>query len=130
MSKEVELNLGLEIGRQVLYSIQNLKMAQEQFNDYCRQYPKTRGADLFGMYSKRIDWIFKDIVTHPFFTQETINMIKNELNGDPYLVPAIIEKVELLNKEQREIIEDIIDAYISGEAVKIIDIKNLENETT
>ena len=54
MSKEVELNLGLEIGRQVLYSIQNLKMAQEQFNDYCRQYPKTRGADLFGMYSKRI----------------------------------------------------------------------------
>lgn len=125
MSKEVELNLGLEIGRQILYSIQNLKMAQEQFDDYCRQYPKTRGADLFSMYSKKIDWIFRDIVTHPFFTRETIDMIKNELKGDPYLVSAIIEKIELLNEGQREIIEDVIDAYISGETVKIVDIKNL-----
>jgi hypothetical protein len=125
VSKEVELNLGLEIGRQILYSIQNLKMAQEQFDDYCRQYPKTRGADLFSMYSKKIDWIFRDIVTHPFFTRETIDMIKNELKGDPYLVSAIIEKIELLNEGQREIIEDVIDAYISGETVKIVDIKNL-----
>ena len=127
MSKEVGLNLGLEIGRQVLYSIQNLKMAQEQFDDYCRQYPKTRGADLFGTYSKKIDWIFRDIVTHPFFTKETVDMIKNELKGDPYLVPAIIEKVELLNQGQREIVEDLIDAYISGETVKIVDIKELDD---
>lgn len=128
MSKEVELNLGLEIGRQVLYSIQNLKMAQEQFDDYCRQYPKTRGADLFNTYSKRIDWIFRDIVTHPFFTPETIGMIKNELKGDPYLVPAIIEKIELLNEVQREIIEDVIDAYISGETIKIVDINEINEK--
>ena len=119
------MNSEVNNGANIINAIQNLKMAQEQFNDYCRQYPKTRGADLFGMYSKRIDWIFKDIVTHPFFTQETIDMIKKELNGDPYLVPAIIEKIELLNEEQRGIIEDVIDAYVSGETVKIVDIKNL-----
>lgn len=127
MSKELGLNLGLEIGRQVLYSVQNLKMAQEQFDDYCRQYPKTRGADLFGMYSKRIDWIFKDIVTHPFFTPETVKTIKDEINGDPYLVPAIIEKIELLSHDQREIVEDLIDAYLSGETVKIVDIKDMND---
>ncbi len=84
-------------------------MAQEQFDDFCRQYPNTKGYHLFKGYSKRIDFIFSDI--------------KKEIASDVFAVPAIIEKVGLITPEQREIIENTLDAMLDGQDVKIIDIE-------
>jgi len=109
----------------IIGAIQNLKMAQEQFLDFCRQFPNSQGEKLFKTYVSKIDWVFKDIITHPFLTNEVRVGIKKEIESDVFAVPAILEKIALLKPEQREIIEDIIDAYISGETIKIVDINEI-----
>lgn len=112
-------------GANIINAIQNLKMAQEQLEDFCRQYPNSQGERIFKNYSKKIDWIFNDIITHPFLTNEVRTGIKNEIQSDVFAVPAIIEKVALLTPDQREIIESTLDAMLSGEEVKIVDINEI-----
>ena len=109
----------------IIGAIQYLKMAQEQFLDFCRQFPNSQGEKLFKTYVSKIDWVFKDIITHPFLTNEVRVGIKKEIESDVFAVPAILEKIALLKPEQREIIEDVIDAYISGETIKIVDINEI-----
>lgn len=114
----------MQKGANIINAIQNLKMAQEQFDDFCRQYPNTKGYHLFKSYSKRIDFIFTDIITHPYITDEVRDGIRKEIASDVFAVPAIIEKVGLITPEQREIIENTLDAMLSGTEVKIIDIED------
>ena len=109
----------------IISAIQNLKMAQEQFDDFRRQYPDSKGERLFKMYADKITWMFKDIITHPFITDEVREGIKHEIASDVYAVPAIIEKVALITPEQRELIEDTLDAMLAGEEVKIVDINEI-----
>lgn len=116
----------IKSGANIINAIQNLKMAQEQFEDFRRQFPDTKGEKLFKLYSEKINWMFKDIITHPFITEEVRNGIKKEIDSDVFAVPAIVEKIALLTPEQREIIEDVIDAYVSGETVKIVDIDEID----
>jgi hypothetical protein len=111
----------------IISAIQNLKMAQEQFEDFCRQFPETKGEKLFKVYVGKIEWMFKDIVTHPFLTEEVRFGIKREINSDIFAIPAIHEKVALLTPEQRDMIELTLDAMIDGEEVKIVDIKEMDN---
>ena len=40
-------------GANIISAIQNLKMAQEQFEDFCRQYPNSQGSRLFKKYSDK-----------------------------------------------------------------------------
>jgi len=112
----------------IISAIQNLIMAKEQFEDFCRQFPETKGEKLFKTYSNKISWIFKDIVTHPFLTEEVRAGIKKEINSDVFAIPAILEKVALLTPEQRDMIEATLDAMINGEEVKIVDINEINEK--
>lgn len=112
-------------GANIINAIQNLKMAQEQFEDFCRQYRNSQGEKIFKNYSNKIGWIFNDIITQPCLTNEVRLGIKKEIQSDVFSVPAIVEKVALLNPDQREIIELTIDAMIGGEEVKIVDINEI-----
>ena len=108
-------------GANIINAIQNLRMAQDQFEDFCRQYPNSKGERVFKDYSKRISWMFKDLLTHPFITEEVREGIKKEIDSDVWGVSAIIEKVALLTPEYRDLIEEMIDGIIRGEEIKIID---------
>jgi hypothetical protein len=112
-------------GANIVSAIQNLKMAQEQFEDFIREFPESQGSKLFKLYSRKIDWIFTDISSHPFLTQEVRDGIKKEIRSDVFAVPAIVEKVALLNPEQRDMIELTIDAMLNGEEVKIVDVNEI-----
>ena len=112
-------------GANIIGAIQNLRMAKDQFEDFQRQYPDSAGARLFKKYIDKINWIFGDIVTIPSITDEVRAGIRKEIVSDVFAVPAILEKVALLSPEQREIIEDTIDAMLAGEDIKIVDIKDL-----
>jgi len=112
----------------IISAIQNLIMAKEQFEDFCRQFPETKGEKLFKTYSNKLNWIFQDIVTHPFLTEEVRNGIKKEINSDVFAIPAIHEKVALLTPEQRDMIETTLDAMIDGEEVKIVDINEINEK--
>ncbi len=109
-------------GANIINAIQNLKMGQEQFLDFCRQYPDSKGERLFKNCSKKIDNIFSDIITHPMMTQEVRDGIKNEIKSDVFAVPAILEKIALLSPDQRDLIESAIDAMLDGIEVKMKDI--------
>ena len=109
-------------GANIINAIQNLIMAKEQFEDFCRQYPNSQGSRLFKKYSNKISWIFSDLVSNPFLTEEVRVGIKNEIESDVFAVPAIIEKVALLTPNQRDLIESTLDAILSGEEVQIVDI--------
>lgn len=108
-------------GANIVSAIQHLKMAKEHYDDFIRQYPESSGARLFLSHVNKINWIFKDTITHPHITQSVRDGIKKEILSDAFAVPAINEKVALLSPEQREIIEETIDAMLAGEEVEIID---------
>jgi hypothetical protein len=118
----VEQIVEIKRGANIINAIQNLKMGQEQFLDFCRQYPDSKGERLFKNCSKKIDNIFSDIITHPMMTQEVRDGIKNEIKSDVFAVPAILEKIALLSPDQRDLIESAIDAMLDGIEVKMKDI--------
>lgn len=115
-------------GANIINAIQNLKMAQEQFEDFCRQYPNSQGSRLFKKYIDKVAWIFSDLITNPFITEEVRIGIKTEIASDVFAVPAIIEKVALLTPDQRDLIESTLDALLSGEEVKIVDINEINEK--
>lgn len=103
----------------IVSALQNLKMADEYMNDFIRQSPGTRGAEIFRGYSKRINWILNDVITYPHFNDEVREGIKRELSGDVFSVPAIMEKIPLLNPDQRNLMEEIIDDLLKGKTIEI-----------
>jgi len=109
----------------VISAIHHLRMSQEHFEDFIRQNPESRGERLFKTYISRLKWIMNDIQTYPYFTQDTRDSIKDEIESDIFAVPAINEKISLLNPTQREMIEETIDAMLAGEEVKIVDTKEI-----
>lgn len=110
----------------IISSIHCLSQAKAHFDSFCLEHPGTKGANIFANYSKKIEWIYKDIQTIPLLPESVREGIKAEWNSDTFAVPAIAEKVALLNPEQREMIEATIDAMLSGEEVKIVDINQTQ----
>jgi hypothetical protein len=45
--------------------------------------------------------------------------IKKEIASDVFSVPAIMEKIALLNPEQRDGMEQVIDALLKGEKIEV-----------
>lgn len=111
-------------GSNIISAIHHLRMAEEHYADFVREFPNSMGARLFKSYITKIKWIYNDIIVHPHISKEIRDGIKTEINSDIFAVPAINDKIALLNPSQREIIEDTIDAMLSGEDVKIVDIKD------
>ena len=48
------MNPEVNNGANIINAIQNLIMAKEQFEDFCRQYPNSQGSRLFKKYSNKI----------------------------------------------------------------------------
>ena len=112
-------------GSNIISAIHHLKMAQEHYEDFIREYPDSAGSRLFKSYVNKIKWISNDIIYHPHVSEEVRIGIKKELASDVFAVPAINEKVALLTPDQRDLIEETIDAMIAGEEVKIVDINDV-----
>jgi hypothetical protein len=113
------------MGANLVSAIHHLRMSEEHFEDFIRQNPQSKGERLFKNYITKIRWVMNDIQTYPYFNQDTRDCIKAEIESDIFAVPAINEKVSLLNPTQRELIEDTIDAMLAGEDVKIVDTKEV-----
>lgn len=103
----------------IIQSIQNLKLSLEFMNDFIRDSPNTKGAILFKTYTSKIEWIFKDILTYPHFSDEIRKGIKAEIESDAFSVSAINELIPLLNAEQRQVVEQLIESILKGEKLEI-----------
>lgn len=92
--------------------IHRIKQAIEFADDFHRQ---TKSKAL-KRYSDRLKWCLMDLQTS-FQDQEIRDALRNEISSDSFAADAIAEKVKLLNPNQREVVEMIVDAYISGEEI-------------
>lgn len=95
----------------------HLAVADQYFISFANDNPGTKGASLFTGYSNRIKWIHNDLITNPRLPDEVRQGIKREVNGDVLVIPALVEKVALLNEESREALEVLIDGMIKGEKI-------------
>lgn len=110
----------------IVGGIHSIKQAHDHFQLFEFEHPNTKGAALFNSYRKKLHWIYRDLISNPALTQEVREGIKQEWESDCFDVPAITEKVELLNPKQRELIESIVDAMIRGEEINVFDTPNPE----
>lgn len=104
----------------VILAVQSLRMAEEFMQDFVREFPNSRGAHIFKGYSKRVNWILTDIITYPFFGDEVRQGMRDELKSDVMALPAIFEKIPLLNPEQRDALESLVDGILGGETFEVI----------
>jgi hypothetical protein len=106
-------------GANVISAVHHLKMAKEFLEDFCRQHKASIGERLFKQYIHKIDWIFRDMVTCNVVGEFVREGIKKEIASDVFSVPAIMEKIALLNPEQRDGMEQVIDALLKGEKIEV-----------
>lgn len=107
----------------IIQAIQHLKMSDEFMKDFIRAAPNTRGAVIFRNYSNKVQWILKDIVTFPYFEDEVRKGVRKEIESDAFEIPAIHDRVSLLNSEQRQMIEDLIEDVLKGKTIHV-DVKD------
>ena len=105
------------MGSNIVSAVHNLRIAKEQFADFQREYPASKGAKIFSMYEGRLDWIVKDLLTNPFLPEDVIQGIRQEWESDVFAIPEIHDKISLLAPDKRELIETLIDALLSGEEI-------------
>jgi hypothetical protein len=103
----------------VVQAIQHVKIADEFMNDFIRSAPTTRGAIIFGQYSRKLRWILSDIITYPHFDDEVRKGIKVEIESDCFAVEAIHDKIPLLNPEQRAMLEELVGDMLAGKTIEI-----------
>ena len=107
------------MGSSVVSCIHHLKLADEYAKDFVRSAPGTRGAVIFDNYSKRIAWIFRDVITYPHFGEEVRDGMRKEIASDAFLYDSLTEKMALLDPEQREMLEGLLDDILRGKTVEI-----------
>lgn len=118
----------LTYGSDIVSAIQNLKRADHHFTSFQSDYPGSKGADLFKQYKKKIDFIFKDFVSVPFFRDEIRAAIRNEINADVFAPIAIQEKIALLPPEKREFAENVIDCLLQDKEIEVQLMKSQKEE--
>lgn len=97
--------------------LMHLRIAQMYFQSFAMEYPGTNGARIFGNYNRKIDWMIKDLQLSPALPESVRNGIKEDMNSDVLVIPALIEKVALLTEENRLSIETLIEGLIAGEKI-------------
>lgn len=107
------------MGSSVVSCIHHLKLADEYAKDFVRSAPGTRGAIIFADYSKRINWIFRDVITFPHFGDEVREGMRKEIASDSFSYDSITEKVGLLNPDQREILDNLLDDILKGNTIEV-----------
>lgn len=89
-----------------------MKQAYEQFGSFIREYPGSVGARMLKGYNKKLEWIVTDLKTLPALPHSVADEVTKEWESDVFVIPAIEEKLSLLNPEQREYIESLIDKML------------------
>lgn len=103
----------------LILAIHNLRTSDEFMQDFIRSNPGSRGANIFKGYSNKIKWILQDIITYHHFSDEVREGLRKEMSSDAFSLDALLEKIPLLNPDQREAIEGVIDNLLSGKSIEI-----------
>jgi hypothetical protein len=103
----------------------HIRMAYHYWDDFRRELQGTKGQNLLKLYTSKLEWIYNDLITNPNFTEEVREGIRKEWNSDTFALPAISEKLGLLNPDQRAVVEDLIDLILKGDNIQIVDERDI-----
>jgi hypothetical protein len=102
----------------VITAVHHMRIATEYMDDFVRSSPGSRGGSLFKLYSGKVKWILRDILTFPHFSEPVREGIRKEMQSDPLAYAAIMERISLLSPTQREQLESVIEDLIKGKTIK------------
>jgi len=103
--------------------IYHLRMCGYYAVDFCKSYPNSILTPIFKLAIPKINWIYTQFTTHHVISTnkpEIIEEIKRKWNEDCIEELAVSEKLTLLNEEQMTTLNDLLDALITGEDIKVV----------
>ena len=103
----------------IVSGLQALKRAHDHWDSFVREKPGSLAERMFKAYIAKINWIVFDFLSCPHFPDAVRNGIRKEWYADPFMTPAISDKVALLAPDQRDAVENVIDLLLSGEKLEI-----------
>lgn len=108
----------------IVTALNKLNQSKAFFEDFLRETKGGIGEIKAKVYIKKIEWILLDFKTITCFTDAIRESVKKEIESDSFQSDALHEKCLLLEPEKRELIENLIDALLKGEEIKIVDKNN------
>lgn len=108
-------------GSDIVSAIHCIRQAYDHFESFQREHPGTKGAALTKNYNTKLEWVYRDLLTHPFLPEVVRSGMRREWQSDVFAVPAISENVALLAPEQRAFVERLIEAMLNGEQIEMIE---------
>lgn len=97
----------------------HLKISHEYMMDFIRSDPRSKGAIMFSIYSKKVDWIIKHIITDPSIPDRTRMKFKDEMQSDVLAIAELNSKLSLLTPDQRNFIEVVLENLLKGEEIHV-----------
>lgn len=91
----------------------------ESFRNECK--PEAQGRRLMADYIRKIDWILKDVITNPHFPPDAIEEIKKEIESDVLSIPAINDKLNMMDDERRAHAEKVLNIISGGGKILIVE---------
>lgn len=104
----------------IISGVHEMKKAFDNFQNFQIEHPGTKGAYLFSTLNKRIEWCYKQLLTHTLLPQTVRDGVRAEWESDCWTTDAITEKVALLNPAQRESLELLIESLLKGEKIEAV----------
>lgn len=97
--------------------LQHTNIAKEYFEDLQRNTSK-EVKQMFSHFVNKCDWIIKNIRDR--IGDESRTVLNSELS-DSLAFDSINDKLIKLTTQQRSLVETVIDSFINGEEVEIVD---------
>ena len=101
----------------MIKALHHTKIAMNYFEDVSKQVTGSK-KHLVQSFANKCDWILKEVTTR--LPRETSKKLNYELE-DSLFMDAIENEVIKFNKEQRDILENIILLISKGEKIEMID---------
>lgn len=111
-------------------AVHHLNIIDDYFTSFQNDNPGTKGATLFNGYQKKVRYIIKDLITHPFLPDHVREGMRKQSQSDPFTFMAIAEKAALLSPDQRDLVETMIDGFLKGENIQFIKDEESRNMAT
>ena len=102
------------------YAVQAASKVKLHLNSFVKDYGRTPLGRAAKEWAKRAEWIEFSMLTCSVWDKETRDAVREELTTDPYTTDAIIEHISIMTPEQRQQLEQVVNAIRSGETLNVI----------
>lgn len=108
----------------IVIALTKINQSITYFTDFKRQTKAGIGERVANKYIEKLNWILTDFKTNINFSDAVRESVRLELASDDHQADAIYDKFMLLDETKRQLVEELTDALLKGEEIKIVDTKN------